>query len=73
MMQVSFGITTPTSKNFLFFSWKKMKLLIFPPLGIYVERLRKFSCSSRVSYFRRDLSRVEIEYCVVRLFADILW
>ena len=43
---------------------------------IYVEWLRKFSFSSRASYFRRDLRRVEIEmieYCVDRLFAGILW
>ena len=77
MKQVSFGLTTPpTSKSFLFFLGKKIKLLIFPPLGIYVEWLRKFSFSSQTSYFRRDLRRVEIrmiEYCVDRFFEGILW
>ena len=80
MMQVSFGLTTPPSKSLLFFLGKKAKkkvtLLILLPLGIYVEWLRKFSFSSRGSYFRRDLRRVEIEvieYCVDRLFAGNLW
>ena len=69
-MQVSFGLTTKS------FFGEKIKLLILPPLGIYVEWLRKFSFSSRASYFQRDLGRVEIEvveYCVDRLFAGILW
>ena len=80
MIRVSFGFTTPTSKSFLLFFLEKrpknVKLLLLLPLGIYVEWLRKFSFSSRVSYFRRDLRRVEIEmieYCVDRLFAGILW
>ena len=76
MMQVSFGLTNPPlPRVFFFFSCKK-KLLMFPPLGIYVEWLRKFSFSSWASYFRRDFRRVEIEmieYCVNRLFAGILW
>ena len=75
MMQVNFGLKTPHSQEF-FFLLEKIKLLIFPPLRIYVEWLRKFSFSSRASYFQRDLRRVEIEmikYCVDRLFAGILW
>ena len=79
MMQVSFGLRTPHSQEFSFFSWKKgnkVKLLILLPLRIYVEWLRKFSFSSWASYFRRDLRRVKIElieYYVDRLFAGILW
>ena len=79
MMQVSFGLTIHTPFQELFFLLekrpKKVKLLILLPLGIYVEWLRNFF-SSRASYFRRDLRRVEIkmiEYCVDRLFAGILW
>ena len=79
MIQVSFGLTTPTFQKFSFFFWKKkkiIKLLLLLPHRIYVEWLRKFSFSSLVSYFRRDLGRVEIEvmeYYVDRLFAGILW
>ena len=80
MMQVSFGLIKPTLQEFSFFFFrkktKKVKLLILLLLGIYVDWLRKFSFSSRASYFRRDLGRVEIEaieYCVDRLFAGILW
>ena len=68
----------PTSKTSFFFLGKKEKkkgkLLILLPLGIYVEWLRKFSFSSRLSYFRKDWRRVEIEmieYCVNWLFAGI--
>ena len=74
MMQVSFGLTTHPFQEFFFFLEKK--ILIFPPLGIYAKWLRKFSFSSRASYFRRDLRRAEIEmieYCVDQLFAGILW
>ena len=47
-------------------------MLIFPPLGNYVECLRKFSFSYRASYFRRgEIER--IKYCVDRLFAGTLW
>ena len=82
MMQVSFGLTTHTPfQVFSFFfllekRGKKVKLLILLPLGIYVEWLSKFPFSSRASYSRRDLGRVEvemIEYCVDWLFACILW
>ena len=77
MMRASFGLVSqhPPSKCFLFFL-EKIKLLIFPPLGIYDEWLREFSFSSRVSYLWRYLRCVEIEmieYCVDRLFAGILW
>ena len=72
MMQVSFGLTTPPPLLELsFLSWKKKWNLIFPPLGIYVEWLRKFSFSSQVSYFRRELCCDEIEYCIDRLFVAI--
>ena len=80
MMQVSFGLTTSSFQEFFFLGKKekkkKGKLLILLTLGIYVKWLRKFSFSSRASYFRGDLRRVEIEmieYCIDRLFAGIWW
>ena len=78
-MQISFGLTTSTFQEFFFFlgkKAKKVKLLILLRLGIDVEWLRKFSFSSRASYFRRDLGRAKIEMiecCVDRLFTGILW
>ena len=75
-MQLSFGLTALLLRVFFFFFLEKgKKLLTLLPLGIYVELLRKFSFSSRVSYFRRDLGRVEIdeiEYYVDLLFIGIL-